>query len=592
MKHHLKGLLILVLAITFSLPQGGLAKSYEIPSIRVEVSIQSDGSIQITEYRTYEFEDSFSWADYRLPLEGYSSIGNIRVAEEHQPYTNSNSEKPGTFRVQRSDEEIRVQWFYNADDEQRTFSISYTLEGAIVIGPEWSEFFWNYISSNREKDTDSLDIQLQLPQSVGTDSIFSWTRGPQSKISLINSTEGYQLTAANLDEEESVKIRAIFPRSVFDQQLVSVTDPDYTLVSAREDEKEHQQALAEQQRKDARFAHYGRQLMIITSLLSIGFFLFFYRKFGKRHSANHISATETIMVPGRLEPAVAGWLLQGKTISSLHLMATLLDLARRKYFVIEEKEPEKGWFGSEEQQFEVKETDATPSDELTEWEANLKNFVKEQIAKGNQQIDQLFSRSSYQASKWFSDWKTQLNDYCEAQEWYDAQSYKGVYANIAVQVLLLIGSVIATIWAGAIGVVPILITLGLMAGSAGIIRRTPEGEATYKRWKAYKAGLKNAERYSIGSDLLDKHAIYSVAFGLSEKEIKTMISRNEDPSSAFIWFVIYPNSIHSSSNFARAFSSLTASGATSFPGSVSSGAVGATGASAGVAGGGAAGGAG
>lgn len=593
MRHRLVGILILLLGISLGIPQSGAAKSYEIPIIRIEVSIQPDGSVRITEHRTYEFNDSFSWADYRLPLKGYSSISNIRVTEKNHAYTNSNSEEAGTFLVQRSDGQVRVQWFYEADDERRTFSISYTLEGAIVVGSKWSEFFWNYISSDREKDTDSLDIQLWLPQSVGSDSIFSWSRGPKSKISLSNSTEGYQVTAADLDEDESVKIRTVFPRSVFNEQLVGVTNPAYTLADAKEDEEKYQKEWTEQQKREARYAGYGKQLALIVSLLSIGFFMVFYRKYGERHSANHVSATQSIMIPGRLKPAVAGWLLQGKNISSLLLVATLLGLARRKYFVIEEQEPKEGWFGSEEQQFRVKETDTSPSDELTEWEANLKDFVSEQIAEGHDQIDKLFSGSSYSASKWFSVWKTQLNDYCEAKGWYDDKSYKGVYANIAAQVFLLIVSIIATIWAGVIGIIPITLSLGFLAGSAGIIRRTPEGEATYKRWKAYKEGLKNAETYSLGHELLDKHAIYSVAFGLSEKDIKTVISRDENPSSAFVWFVVYSqNGMQSGSSFAGAFSSMSASGAASFPGSVSAGATGATGASAGAAGGGAAGGAG
>ncbi len=327
---------LFLLLVSILLPHTGMAKSYAIPEIRIEVTVQENGTIHITEHRTYNFDGSFSWADYRLPMQGYTAIKDIRVRENNTAFINQNNEEPGTFQVQRSNEQIRIQWFYDANDEQRTFSISYTLEGALVVGPEWVEFFWNYISADRDLDTERLHIEMQLPQSVGSDSIYSWERGPADKITLTNTESGYLVTAKDLNEDESVKIRSVFPRHIFNQQAVTTTNPDFTIALAREDEQQYQQALAEQQEQDARYAQYGQQLSILVSLLSIAAFLFFYRKYGKRFSTS-ISSTETIMIPGRLKPAAAGWLLKGRSISSSHLMATLLDLARRGHFIIKEE---------------------------------------------------------------------------------------------------------------------------------------------------------------------------------------------------------------------------------------------------------------
>jgi uncharacterized membrane protein len=582
---------LFLLLVSTLLPHSLGAKSYAIPEIRVEVAVQEDGTIHITEHRTYNFDGSFSWADYRLPLEGYTAIKDIRVRENNAAFINQNSEEPGTFQVQRSDKQIRIQWFYKAKDEQRTFSISYTLEGAIVVGPEWVEFFWKYISADRDQDTERLHIEMQLPQSIGSDSIYSWERGPADKITLTNTESGYLVTAKDLNEDETVKIRSVFPRSIFNQQDVTTTNPDFTLAWAQEDEQQFQQRLAEQRERDARYAQYGQQLAILVSLLSICAFLYFYRKYGKRFPVN-VSSRETIMTPGRLKPAAAGWLLQGRNINSTHLMATLLDLARRGYFIIKEEEAEEGWFGSKKERFRIEQTNTAPSDELTEWESDLGDFVSEQIAEGNNHINELFSKSSYSSSKWFSSWKDKLDDYCRTKDWYDSQSYKGAYGNAGVQFFLLILAIIATIWAGPVGIISLALTFVFLVGSVAIIRRTAEGERTYRRWKAYREGLKNAKAHSIGSDLLDKHVIYAVAFGLSKNKIETIIEENEPSSSAFVWFMIYPGGGHSSADIASSFSTLAASGTASFPGASSAGSSGASGASAGAAGGGAAGGAG
>ena len=73
------------------------AKEYSIPEIQVDVQINADGTITITEHRTYVYDGSYTWANYRLPKSGYSAIRDISVSENGESYTNLNTEEPGTF---------------------------------------------------------------------------------------------------------------------------------------------------------------------------------------------------------------------------------------------------------------------------------------------------------------------------------------------------------------------------------------------------------------------------------------------------------------------------------------------------------------
>lgn len=582
---------LLVILLSAGVTVHAYAKSYSIPEIRVEVDIRPDGTIQVTEYRTYVYDGSFSWADYRLPLVGFSSIKDLRISEGDTPFINENSEQPGTFMVQRGDGQIRMQWFYEAEDETRTFTVSYLLEGALVIGPEWSEFFWNYLSADREKETDLLSISIHLPEQIDTDSLYVWKRGPQDKINISLQPGGYRVEAKRIKDNESVKIRSIFPRNVFNSARITTTDPDFTLQAAQEDEEVYRREKKAAEQKKEQYAAYGEQLMVITGLLSIAFFLYFYRTYGKRHSTSRLSSTETIMIPGRLKPAVAGWLLNRRQVGSSQLMATLLDLARNNYFVIKEEKPKERFLGGEEPQFSIEKASSNPAGDLSDWEENLLDFVNHQIEQGNKNIKDLFSGSTIKTSRWFSNWKEQLSKDCKARGWYDMKSYKGVYANLGVQMVLLIPAILATVWAGPIGIIGIIITGLLLAASFGIIRRTEEGELTYKRWDAYREGLKNAKEHSIGSDLLDKHFIYAIAFGLSKNDIEAVFKQSDSDDIVFAWFIFYGSGTHSPAQVATSFSSLASTGTASFPGAAASGASGA-GASAGAAGGGASGGAG
>ena len=78
----------LLFLLATSIRSAAQSKSYSIPEIRVSADVSEDGLIRINEERTYVFNGSYSWADYRLPLRGFSEIRNIRVSEVNQSYIN------------------------------------------------------------------------------------------------------------------------------------------------------------------------------------------------------------------------------------------------------------------------------------------------------------------------------------------------------------------------------------------------------------------------------------------------------------------------------------------------------------------------
>lgn len=561
------------------------AKEYEIPQIRVEVTINTDGTVRITEHRTYVFDGSFSWADYRLPKQGFSAISDIQISENGQALINENSEAKGTFMVEESDDSIRYSWYFNADDEERTFTISYTLEDAVVIGPEWSEFFWNYISADREKSTENLDISINLPETIASDSLYGWTRGLAQQIDLQKTPGTYSVRVQNIDDDEFVKVRTVFPTSVFNQSQVEVTNTDFSLKWAQNDEEAYQKKLALQKEQDAYLAQIGRQVNIAILILSLIVFYVLYRKYGKRHSTSRFSSRETIMIPDRTRPAPVGWLTSNRQISGGQVMATFLDLARRGYFKIQEEPPEEGFFASDPT-FSIERTDQPFQDDLLEWEKILIEFVEEQLEEDNHKLHEIFKETT-----WFSDWKNRFKEFCFAQGWIDLESYTGAYWNTGLQLLLVTAGIAVAVLTEGNAVISTLFTVAITITasimSLAIIRRTEKGEEVYHQWKNYREGLKNASEYTIKSDKLDQHFIYAVAMGVGKKPIEKLFNSTQNAAPTFAWFVFTGSDGRFPASIASTFSTLGATGAAS-----AGGAAGGAGASAGAAGGGAAGGAG
>ncbi|MDR9415982.1 MAG: DUF2207 domain-containing protein [Gracilimonas sp.] len=577
--------LLLLIPICFSISVH--AKEYAIPELRIEVLVHEDGRITITEHRTYIFDGSYSWANYRLPKSGYSAIRDIHISEEGSSFTNLNSEEPETFLVEESDQAFNIKWFFDAEDERRTFTVKYTLQKAVVIGPEWSEFFWTYAASGREKSTETFNISVRLPGEVSASQLHAWVREPAWKIKSSFLTNGFQFDGENISRSQAVTIRTLFPTAVFNEEAIQVTDPDFNLTQAEQEEQDFIEAQREAAEKEQQREALAIEISIIIAGISIIAFIFFYRRYGSRHTIN-LSVNESIMIPGREKPAAIGWLLMNRTVTHNLIMATLLDLARQDYFTIKENEPEdEGWMSSKDSYFTVHPTDKEPGSDVVAFEQNLIEFMKARIEHESNKLDDIFNYNQSAMTKWFYQWKKELKHYCKSKEWIDLGSYTGAYWNAGVQSILLLASTVLLFLLHPLLFIGMGVSFIGLVLSMVIIRRTPKGEELYRRWKSYRSALKNAEEHSISEELLGVHFIYSIAFGLGKKPVETIFEQHPGALAAIYWIAILPGSGSSPANIASSFSTLAATGtATAGGGSIGGGA------SAGSAGGGASGGAG
>mgnify|MGYP006273499011 FL=1 len=584
---------LIATVLFFALPAVGTASDYSIPKIDVSVSITENGHVQITEELTYVFVGDFSWADYRLPKDGFTRISQIRVSENGTEYINQNNEEPGTFSVSESDDAFEIKWHYTASDTTKTFTLSYILEGALVIGPRWSEFFWNYLSSNRQKSTQYFNLTLTLPRDVSSDSIYTFTRNKTDEFNFSPTNDGYSAEGFGISRRQSARIRTLFPTGVLDRSSVEVTDPDFRLSQVLENEQQYRESERLEAERDAYYAEITPAATAILSLLSLLVFIWIYRSYGKRHPTSSLSSRETLVIPGNQSPAIIGRLMMAKQTTSNHLVATVFDLARRGWFVIEEKEKDEeestGWFSSDDPVFEISSLKKDPDDSTLEHEQMVVEFARNRISDGHNTFNELFKGTDSDVSKWFSEWKKQVKNQFDEKNWIDKESYTGMLLNMVAQLIILAASIALLIYGTTPALVAVIFVTLVLIGSLFIIRRTPEGEETHKQWKSYIDGLKNADKRTIRMEFLDRHFIYATAFHLSQNQLETLLDSTHETAHTLIpWIVLTHGSAASPAAVASSVSTLAATGSSSFTGAAAGGA----GATAGSAGGGASAGAG
>ena len=195
------------------------AQEFSLPSAEVEIVVEPDGSLLVTEHITYNFDGSFSGAYREIPLRAGESIIDISVSEGGAPYALGGctdlgcDSPPSTFGFVDLGGRIRVVWHYSTFGEERTFDLTYRFIGLAkaaddvvdvnlqVWGDEWAE------------PLDHLTATMTLPGLAAPGEVFVWGH-PATVAGTTNlGTDRVQpaLEASNILRASSLRCGSCFP---------------------------------------------------------------------------------------------------------------------------------------------------------------------------------------------------------------------------------------------------------------------------------------------------------------------------------------------------------------------------------------------
>lgn len=129
-------------------------KSYEFPRVRIEATVRPDGSLDLVEKRTFDFDGEFSFAFFTIdwPVE---QIKRFKVAEAGRRIPVSTAESTSF--------QFKGRWGFSAEDEQRTFTISYRALCAVDVWADTAHLNWQFIGKGWEVPTANAFVRVHLP---------------------------------------------------------------------------------------------------------------------------------------------------------------------------------------------------------------------------------------------------------------------------------------------------------------------------------------------------------------------------------------------------------------------------------------------
>ena len=169
---------IVVIAAALGLQGAVFAKSYRIDRVDLVARLQADGSMLVSETRTYAFSGSFSYAYRDMPRRSRVTFDGFEVLENGRPYALSDSDAPGNFQVSATADRIRITWHYRASDESRTFEFRYLAREAVERYNDAAVLYYKFLSEEWEIPQNGITLRVLPPEPISRQDIREWLHGP------------------------------------------------------------------------------------------------------------------------------------------------------------------------------------------------------------------------------------------------------------------------------------------------------------------------------------------------------------------------------------------------------------------------------
>jgi uncharacterized membrane protein len=594
---------LLLFLLLFILTQPIWPKSYTLDKIDIQAEILPNGTMQINEARTYSFRGQFSWADYLLPLKEIGEIQNFSLRDESGEYVSASNSEPGTFQVQSTEEKFYVRWYYQAQNERRTFTLSYLVTKPVTLFQDVAEFYYKFIGEANQISVGEVRISIQLPQSASYPEVRAWVHGPLW--GNVQFTSGkILLTVSPLPANQFWEARVVFPlswvptanRRVAAIQLPKILDEEDSW--AKEANRQREKAREEQQSKKEK-----EELAWILTYLLVGIppivWLILYLKYGKGHPVTYYEKISSEL-PENEPPALTGAFYHSHQVYGSAMTATIFDLARRGYLTVEQiSQSEKKWWGTKKPEYALQLIyQQKVEDTLLDFEKDLLDFIFTELGEGQPIVKfSVFQKKSTTVRRWFRQWSERVKDHLKDQRLWDKQSQRATVYSIIVSLVVIAAGVLIVIYLGAPAVIAIVSGAICFFLSFAILSYTPETKLRRKKLTALQNYLKkyfflqDAEK-TIWPGKADAFLVYGMALGIGNKVVEKMMSSLtvDEQGYYFPWYHYPAGSFTTPADFATAISSMVSIASSTM--SSSSGSGGGSSGGGGGGGGGASGGAG
>ena len=505
-------------------------------NMQIKAKIQSNGSMNVVETIVYNISGDLNgtYRDVLLTGENGASkmiVNSVKVDGKYflyDSYTLRNG-TDGKYNINDINKGQQIRVFMPSNSGIRTVELNYTLYDVITVYNDIAELYWNFIGDGWNYGIGNVDITIELPGDAGND-LKIYGHGPLNGNSKIIDNKTVNLTVSNLASKTPVDARLLFPTNL--------------VVTSKKINEEKLQDILQKEQALAKTANKNRyKSRMLIYVIYIGIVIAFilpiitYLVFKNRMYKAQFTGEYYRELPEDYGPVIMNKCIKGKNFSpnSRDMLATLLDLVRRKYITIEEYKIKK--FLKDKKDYKL----TLVNQDLTELNEQEEYFVKELIFTNNktettlEDIKKENNSNTYSmkiAHDRFIAWGKKIENIAKEKEivskYKSIKQYtKWLWISIVIGIICIFSPRLHnSIFLFFTGFALIIEHLIVKYSISSYTYRTEKGIEHKAMWLAFKKFLldfSNMKDYDEKSLVLWEHyLVYATGLGIAEKVIKNL----------------------------------------------------------------------
>jgi uncharacterized membrane protein len=525
-------ILLLLVFLTVASILTASDKDYQIKHVLIEAQLNPDGSMDVTESRSFYFQGQFSYLYRSFPKHGPVEFTEITVKEGGITFKESDTRETGTVFRTDDNKDINYKWFISAKNEPRTFQLSYRVLGAVKKYEDKAVLYFQFISPEWIKSQYDVTVTVRTPEFLNRYDVKHWLHGPLWGKSRLEYDGSITAICEKLPSRNFFEIRALYPVETFPAapELSGYIEQDILAQEAVWADEANARREEMREKIELRNKRYkmGRWLIPFISSILFLLWLYLFRKYGRRPDVETHSDILS-EAPEDLPPALVGYLLNSRSITGPCLIATIMDLAKREVIELIHTEIEKRP-GKYKQEYALKlnrDKYELQKNELKDHEIELIDFLFSELAFGRDLLEmKIMKKYRSKFVRFFNKWKKSIISEGKKKDWFDRNSVK--YGNISLIISLCFSvlSGICVIWFGPQAFILAAVSIIVLILSAIIPHHTSVGRLKYYEWKAFRKYLRKynfrTESDEVVLSKINDLFIFGTLFGVNKKTFREL----------------------------------------------------------------------
>lgn len=515
--------LLIIILFSFATFITYAERSFKITDYQAQVKILENGDIQVSEIFEYDFDGNFNGIVRTIGIKGSDGFKHFKASEyfpedKELEYTQSLSADMMTYKI-----------YDKSSNERKSFLLEYQLENVATLYNDTAEFYWKFFDESNTSPIGHIKIEIELPSAeVSSDELKVFGHGPQNGKVSIREDGKIVYEVDGLSSGKMVEARILFPTSMVPHSSKIINQNKFAEIMKEE------LAWAKKADREMYFNIIGFLLALLVVLFNIFLAIRLYFKYDKELKPE-VEMDYYRELPQDISPAVLSKLMSIQGVGSKDIMATLMDLVRRKYLKIEEisKGRKKDY-----KFILIEEGDAADFKEhepyLIHWLfysiGNGKSVTLKEI-KDSAKTSRTQSTFRHNYNKWVKKVGEEFKKYNyfgQSKEGLKTagkivlMEFAGVFLLFALGALLKMQLFIIRPLLFAVG----FTGFGVIIYGALIRKKTQTGINEYTKWRAFKKFLlhfSNMKDYEIPSIIVWEHyLVYAISLGVADKVISKL----------------------------------------------------------------------